>query len=214
MKYFLKKLVFPLTFLSFNSYSNAVPLYDGTRTYQPMLFQYAFHTLATLNPPALRTSFIASGQEGSNPLLEFAASLKEKLPTEGHIIIYDELFSKWALRDLGKTNPEYAPWIEDVIARTINLYDIFKEFRFYSPKQHGNLSFRAVLTALIGENGVSNSLDDNIVGIRFFKSLSSQYNVSPEDVRNWRSEIFSYCVNNSLGMLKIVKYLSDLVSKA
>ncbi|MFT7645135.1 MAG: hypothetical protein ACI9BF_000806, partial [Candidatus Paceibacteria bacterium] len=42
---FLDELEFPLYFLDYESFSKAVPPYNGTRPYQQVVFQYSVHTL-------------------------------------------------------------------------------------------------------------------------------------------------------------------------
>jgi hypothetical protein len=106
LRSFLSKIRYPIHFLDFESFSSALPLFDGTTPYQAICFQYSLHTLL-LSPSSsapsplplsaadpvdpfhtslLHQSYLADGTP-SDPRHSFLLSLLSHLapsPTSGH----------------------------------------------------------------------------------------------------------------------------------
>ncbi len=141
IKKFLSKLKEPLYYLDFETYSTAIPLFDGLKPYSNVPFQFSLHVLDK------HYSFIGY----NDPRREFIVELLKVIDSDGSIIVYNQSFEEGRLRELSKLFPEYADKINSVIKRMVDLLIPFREFSYYNPKQKGSCSIKYVLPALTGK---------------------------------------------------------------
>ncbi|MFA5015141.1 MAG: DUF2779 domain-containing protein, partial [Actinomycetota bacterium] len=142
---FIKKLEYPLYFFDFETFSTAIPLYDGLKPYQRIPFQYSIHVLDSIDGKAEHRDFLAGGPE--DPRERLLSDLKKHLGDKGSVVVYYELFEKSVLRELAEAFPEYREWADSIINRIIDLYKPFGNFHYYNSSQKGSASVKSVLPA-------------------------------------------------------------------
>ncbi len=168
IKDWLRKLEYPLYHLDFETISTAVPLFDGTRPYQQVPFQFSLHiqkeSLCRLGPTcgAERSEAEVPGPRHKPPELEHHEFLWTELsdprpaliqalkvigPT-GTILAYNMSFERRVLQELAEAFPEEATFLSSLIVRLDDLITPFRNFWIYDAKQHGSCSIKAVLPAL------------------------------------------------------------------
>ena len=120
-----------------------VPVWDGTRPYQQIPFQFSLHRVAD---SLEHTHFLdLSGQDPSRP---FAEAVIEACGSAGPVFVYNAKFEKLILRQLATRFPDIAPGLDAVIARVIDLLPIAEKC-FYHPSQCGSWSIKSVLPAAV-----------------------------------------------------------------
>lgn len=218
IRLFLDKLKYPLYFLDFETFSTAVPLFDGLRPYQAIPFQFSCHKLDSRedNP---QNHYCLAENDGSDPRPGFLESLKSVLGynkiknndyPSGSILVYYESFEKNILRGLADTYPEHSWWIEDAISRIQDLYEPFGKFYYYSCTQKGSASLKNVLPALTGityddmaiKNGQEASL--KYLDIAFVKKETTG---DKESVEKIKKDLLDYCELDTEGMIHILRKL-------
>lgn len=204
---FLSTLKYPLYFLDFETFSPAVPLFDGTRPYQDIPFQFSLHSVNDESSKPEHYSFLASSTDDPRPNL--LAELKKHLGNSGSIIAYNKGFEEGVLKDLAPTFPEYSEWIETVCGRLVDLLSPFRNFDYYHPNQKGSASLKVVLPAITGRGyGDLNITDGQIASIRF---LTAIYGNIPETEKALMLEnLEEYCGRDTEGMIWIVEKLRKL----
>ena len=60
---FLKGLQYPLHFLDFETFSTAIPLFDGTRPYEQIPFQFSLHIVSKAGAKPEHLKFLVDGRE-------------------------------------------------------------------------------------------------------------------------------------------------------
>ena len=75
----------PAAFLDFETINPAIPLYVGTRPYQPVPFQWSLHTLDSQGRLAYHWFL---NDDRADPRERLAISLLETMPPEGSIVTY------------------------------------------------------------------------------------------------------------------------------
>jgi hypothetical protein len=113
---FLQTLKYPLYFLDFETFNPAVPLYDNSRPYQQIPFQYSLHNKEKPDAIAKHFEFLANA-DGSDPRVGFIEQLLTDLKGKGDILVYNKSFEIGRLRELALTFPKYAGPIEQIIGR-------------------------------------------------------------------------------------------------
>ena len=205
---FLDSLQYPLYYLDFETFSPAIPIYDGTRPYQRVPFQFSLHVLRSPGAMQEHYGFLADGTDDPRPM--FLAKLKSLLEENGDIVTYNQSFEKGVLKELGEAFPEYAHWAEATLDRVVDLYAPFRDFSYYHPMQQGSASLKKVLPALTGRGYDNMEIahgDD--ASLTFFNMVMGIY--SEEECQKRRQALEDYCALDTEGMIWIVEKLKELL---
>lgn len=117
---FLESLWYPLCFLDFETtYMNPVPLFDGTRPYQQVPFQYSLHCIAQNGSELSHHEFLST--PGTDPRHAFISNLLESIPEGACILAYNSKFETERLKELATSFPEYSSQIDNIIYRVRDL---------------------------------------------------------------------------------------------
>ncbi|MCH8945352.1 MAG: DUF2779 domain-containing protein [Nanoarchaeota archaeon] len=144
IKNFLKKLEYPIYYLDFETINPAVPKFDGMKPYQRIPFQFSLHIQDEPNGKLKHVSFLAEGIIDSRP--KFMQALKDNLKNRGSILVYNQAFEKGVMNECSDALPEFKGWYEEnILPRILDLWDVFKDFSYYDPKQRGSTSIKAIL---------------------------------------------------------------------
>ncbi len=204
---FLDKLKYPLYFLDFETFSTAVPLFDGTRPYQTIPFQFSLHIQDSPGGKITHHSFLASGKK--DPRGEFLAALCRFSGSNGSIVAYSKAFEEKVLASLAEEFPDYRECIENMLSRTRDLLEPFRNFYLYHPAQHGSASLKKVLPALTGLSYDEMPIARGDLASLAFLSIASG-EMPESEVKLKREELLSYCKLDTGGMVKIVDRLREL----
>jgi len=205
---FLANLIYPLHYLDFETFSTAVPLFDGTRPYQNIPFQFSLHIQPEPGAVASHHEYLAS--PGIDPRPALLESLHQYIGPEGNVIAYNKSFEARVLSELGDAFPVYAEWTQNIIERLVDLIVPFRDFSYYHPSQMGSASLKKVLPALTGI-----TYDNLAIGKGDDASLSFlEYafgNAPPDNPEQLRKDLLIYCKQDTEGMVYIINKLADMI---
>ncbi len=194
--------------MDFETFSTAIPLFDGTRPYQQIPFQYSLHVVEKENAAAKHYSFLAGGT--NDPRHEFIDSLKKVMGDSGSIVVYNQGFEKGVLNNLATFLPKYNEWIESLNDRITDLLAPFRSFHYFHPKQKGSASIKNVLPVLTGKGyeglNISNGMDASLA---FLDVISNT--VSKDERMKVMDDLEKYCALDTEGMIWIVDKLEELI---
>jgi hypothetical protein len=204
---FLSNLKYPLYYLDFETFGLAIPIYDGTRPYQNIPFQFSLHVVENHVPEPVHHSFLAEGKEDPRP--QILHELQRLLGSQGSIIAYNAGFEEGVLRELIEAFPEYADWLESILPRMVDLLHPFTNFHYYNASQKDTASLKKVLPAITGkgyeEMGIGNGMDASIAYGRIMAG-----NATKDEVARVRADLLKYCKLDTEGMIWIVDKLKEL----
>jgi len=208
IQHFLTSLQYPLYYLDFETFGPAVPLFDGTRPYQAIPFQFSLHVVRDAASCPEHFSFLTQGVEDPRPELLF--ELKRVLGNPGSIVVYNQTFEDGVFQELAQAWPDHGEWIDNVRGRLVDLIMPFRSFYYYHPKQRGGMGLKQVLPALTGISyegmEIHNGQDASIV----FQQVT--YSDADEEQRSKvRENLRRYCGLDTEGMLRIVGKLREVV---
>ena len=204
---FLSSLNYPLYYLDFETIGPAVPLFDGTRPYRAIPFQFSLHIVKEEESDPEHFSFLASGIDDPRPA--FLADLKKVLGDSGSIITYNQGFEEGILKELALAFPEYNGWISQVRDRLVDLLIPFRKFYYYHPLQKGSASIKSVLPALTGKTYEGMKISDGQSASIAYQVVT--YGDVPEEVREEvRADLEKYCGLDTEGMIWIIERLHDI----
>ncbi len=206
IRQFLKGLKYPLYYLDFETFAPAVPKFTDSRPYQRIPFQFSLH-LAHTDDHIEHLSFLADGKNDPRPA--FLEHLKNALGTHGAIVVYNEVFEKGVLKELGRDFPEYEGWVNEILPRVIDLLKPFREFHYYNPEQNGSASIKDVLPAITNEGYEGMKIDNGMDASISFEEITFG-NVSPEEKARVRNELEEYCKMDTFAEVRIVEELMKM----
>ncbi len=206
IKHFMKTLRYPLYHFDFETFDTAVPIYDKSRPYQKIPFQYSLH-IQHEDGKLEHFEYLADGDE--DPRLKLLEQLKDEIKGTGSVVVFNKSFETGVLKLLAEDFPEHKDWIHEVLNRIIDLAVPFQNFHYYCPTQKGKYSIKKVLPAITGKGydnlEINNGGDASIL---YFNSHIK----NKEEVRDkLRQDLLNYCGLDTEAMVWIVDELKELI---
>lgn len=144
LRRWLDRLRHPLYHLDFETMSPGVPLFEGTRPYQRIPFQFSLHVQDTPGAEPRHLEFLH--EEATDPRPALIEALHAIGP-EGTVLVYNQSFEKGVLLELARDFPTEAAFLHELVRRIEDLIVPFRAFHLYHPAQHGSCSIKRVLPA-------------------------------------------------------------------
>jgi len=196
---FLESLQYPIYYLDFETFSTAVPMFDGLKPYSQVPFQFSLHVVEKESDKPKHYEFLYSGND--DPREEFVLALKKVLGDKGPVVVYNQSFEIGRLKELGEFFPEHKDWVEDTIERIVDLLIPFRNFSYYNPIQKGSASIKKVLPALVGKDYSEMEIGDGVTASVEF------YNMTYGNGKDVRKALLKYCELDTLAEVWIVEKL-------
>lgn len=204
---FLETISYPLYFLDFETFTSAVPLYDGIRPYQHVPFQYSLHYRKTKGGELCHTEFLADpGTDPRKPLLD---KLLKDIPENVCILTYNMTFEKRVLSELAAYFPEHRKAIENRIERIRDLMVPFRQRDFYHWQFKGSYSIKKVLPVLVaGLSYEGLEIADGGAAMDAYHQMCAVKD-HPEELEKLRKDLLAYCRLDTLAMVRILDVLGE-----
>jgi hypothetical protein len=207
IKNFLSDLSYPLYFMDFETFQPAVPLYDNSKPYQQIPFQYSVFLKKSKDSEAEHFEFLA--EPGIDPRKKFIESLLKAIKSKGDVLVYNKTFEITRLNEIARDFPEFADEIEKLISRIKDLMTPFQKKYYYSPEMKGSYSIKAVLPALVPELSYDN-LEINEGGLASIAYESLQTETDLMFIAEIKQQLLEYCKLDTLGMVRILEKLENI----
>lgn len=206
---FLNSLTYPLQFLDFETFQVPVPLFDNSRPYQQLVFQYSLHIQDKKDAKLTHYEFLAEGN-GEDPREQLIDQLIIDAKGSGHILVYNLGFERGRLNELIEIYPSKSDDIQDIIDRLVDLMIPFQKKHYYAPDLKGSYSIKKVLPSLVPELSYSDlEVSNGGMAMDIFKHMmQGTFN---GDVENTRKDLLEYCGLDTFAMVKIVEKLEEMV---
>lgn len=206
---FLSMLKYPIYYLDFETFDTAVPIFDLSRPYQKIPFQYSLY-IQEKNDALTHMEFLADGN--SDPRLGLLNKLKNEIGRIGSIVVYNKTFEETILKELARDFPECNNFIREMLNRIIDLAAPFRNFYYYNPVQKGSYSLKAVLPAITGRDYTDLKIDNGAdASMKYFYShIENDLENDKEDIRN---NLLKYCCLDTEGMVWIIEKLKAIIKK-
>ena len=205
IKKFLQNLEYPLHFLDFETFSTAIPMFDGTRPYEQIPFQFSLHIVRKPGMKPEHREFLAEGR--NDPREEFMRQLNLSVESAGSILVFNASFEKSRMKECAEVLPQYQSWVSAVNGRIVDLLNPFKAFNYYHPNQGGSASMKKVLPALTGKDYTSLEIQEGGAASREFMRVTFG-DVSEAERKRVRLALEKYCGLDTEGMAWILDALS------
>ena len=204
---FTSGLSYPLYFLDFETIGPAVPIYDGSRPYQQLVFQYSLHIQETPTSELEHREYLADPSQ--DPRIGFIEKLIQDCGTLGDILVYNISFERGKLNDLIEVFHEYSNELRGIVNRLKDLMIPFQQKWYYTPEMRGSYSIKSVLPALIPELSYNN-LDIKEGGAASNTFLSMVNGTFKGDLEEIRRQLLEYCKLDTFAMVRILDKLRQV----
>lgn len=201
---FLARLQYPLFFLDFETIQSAVPMFDRSRPFTAIPFQFSLHIIPEKGAPVQQHGFLADGKDDPRPA--FISELRSLLGSAGSIVGYNTAFEAGRLADCARFFPECAEWVAAVSGRFIDLLDVFRGMWYYHPSQRGSASLKAVLPALTSASYEGLQIPDGDVASREFMRITFSC-VGRRERKRVRRALEEYCAQDTRALIDIMQAL-------
>ena len=213
IKSFLNTLSYPLYYLDFETFMDAIPPFDRSRPYQQITCQYSLHIQAKKRGKLKHREFL--GETGKDPRRELAERLCADIPNDVCVLAYNMPFEKGRIAELAAM---YLDLSEHLMAIHGNMKDLIVPFRkkaWRSHAQNGSNSIKAVLPAMFPDDPELNydSLDLIHNGGEAMDAYADLHNKSPHEQKRIRTALLTYCRLDTLAMVKILEELYSIAGE-
>jgi hypothetical protein len=206
---FMAGLEYPLYFLDFETIMPAVPLYDESRPYQQLTFQYSLHIRQS--PGEAVTHYEYLGSPPDDPRPQFITSLLAQTGNRGSIVVYNKAFEQTRIRELARDFPEHSNSLLALNGRMQDLMVPFRSQFLYRPEMAGSFSIKMVLPALVPDLSYS-VLEIQEGGTASLVYLSLYQEQDPQKIDSNRNNLRKYCALDTLAMVRLLDAITAEIS--
>jgi len=208
IKDLMKKLQYPLYFFDFETDSPAIPRFNGMHPYEKFPFQFSCHVLHE-DGALIQTEYLH--EDLSDPRCPLAEAMLNAIGPTGTIVAYNIGFEKGVIKLLSGWLPDLSRSLNALLPRFWDQLPIFRNH--YTDYQfHGSASIKSVLPVLVPELNYSDlEVGD---GTQAQVSWNEMINCrDPEDKAKLRDNLFAYCGQDTLAMVRIHQYLASMLNQ-
>ena len=204
---FLETLSYPLYFLDFETFQEAIPSFDGQRPYMQIPFQYSLHIQETPGGPLRHKEFLA--EEGADPRREFAERLCADIPVDVCVLAYNMSFEKRHIREQAERFDDLSAHLMRIHDNVRDLMRPFQKRAYYSREMGGSYSIKQVLPALFPDEAELDydALDLIHEGGEAMAAYADLPGKPPEERQRIRAALLAYCRLDTLAMVRILEKL-------
>lgn len=204
IKNWLEKLKYPLYYLDYETFMDAIPRFDGVWPYEQVPFQFSLHIQEKENGPIQHIGFLH--KQKSDPRRELAEFLVSHCGDKGSILVYYEKFEKTRNQELADMFPDLHDKIEAINKRVVDLLEPFKYRFLYNPKQNSSASIKKTLpafTELSYDNLEIHNGDE--ASSRYTLFLNGQ--LSTDEEKELFEGLEKYCGQDTYAMVLLLEVL-------
>ena len=213
IKEFLDTLSYPLYFLDFETYQQAIPEYDGIKPYMQIPFQYSLHYQEKEFSSLGHKEFLA--ETLIDPRRTLAEKLIKDIPKNTCVLAYNMSFEKTVIKNLAKIYPDLREHLLNIHDNMKDLMIPFSTRMYYQKEMQGSYSIKYVLPALFPNDSSLNYHNLSLIhnGSEAMNAFAELPKKNKEEQENIRKSLLEYCKLDTYAMVKIYEYLKEIVKE-
>lgn len=211
---FLNTLHFPIYHLDFETMQSVIPLYDGTRPFQQIPFQYSLH-IEYEDGTLEHREFLGDGL--GDPRRALAEQLCRDIPADACVTAYNKKFECGRLKELAEAFPDLKDHLLSISDHIVDLLSPFQKGYCYFPAMGGGFSIKVVLPALFPDDpaldyhNLSGSVHNGGEAMDIYPRMA---NMSQEEQAAVRESLLRYCELDTFAMVKVLAKVRELAGSA
>lgn len=204
IKNWLNQLEYPLYYLDYETAQLAIPLFDNSKPYSQIPFQFSLHIQEKQGGELKHISFLH--KEQSDPRRAIAECLVNHLGTKGSVIVYNKTFEKTRNKELAELFPDLSEKILAINERIADQYDVFDKRYLYCPKQKSSASIKYVLPAFCDLSYQGMEIANGGEAMSEYEAFLKGKQ-TPEETANMLAALETYCAQDTFAMVKLMEVL-------
>ncbi len=208
IKDFLGTLTYPIYFLDYETAMGTVPIYDGSKPYQHIPFQYSLHVIEKKGEEPKHFEYLH--RDGDHPVPELLSRLKEDIGSVGSVVVWYKSFEMKRNEEMAQMFPEFTKFLEGINNRVVDLIEPFTNGWFVDKDFFGSASIKNVLPVLVPELSYKElGVQEGLSAQRLWMDavLRGKSSINKEKLF---SDLVEYCKMDTLAMVKIWNVLESL----
>jgi len=208
---FLEKLVYPLYFLDYETIMPAIPLFEGTRPYQQVPFQFSLHVQKIKGGAVAHSEFLHT--DLGDPRIGFVRRLVGSCGDTGSVVVYNRAFEAGVNTSLSEAFPAYSEKLSGINNRMIDLLVPFRSRALYHPDMRGSASLKIVLPAFVSDLSYDDLTiaDGQTAALMYLKVIKTD--ATGEEKESILSDLRRYCAMDTLAEVKLLEVLYHMASE-
>jgi len=199
---FEAELPYPRYYLDFETIGFAVPIWNDTRPYEALPFQWSCHVDHGEGGLDHEEFLDLSGEP---PMCECARQLIETLGTAGPVLVYTS-YEQRVINALAARYPEFELKLKAIGDRLVDLHPVTKA-HYYHPDMLGSWSIKSVLPTVApkldyGELGEVRNGD--AAQTAYLEAIKPETSASRRE--RLRQDLLDYCRYDTLALVELVKF--------
>lgn len=212
IKRFLDSLWYPLYFLDFESVASGVPLFDNSKPYQQICFQYSLHYYEEEGGELKHKEFLA--YPGKDPRRELCERLCKDIPEGACTIIYNKSFEPARMEEMAALFPDLADRLYEIKSGMRDLAEPFSERAYFCKGMKGRHTIKNVLPAVFPDDP---ELDyHNLERVHNGGEATQMYldmmKMDPEELEENRAHLLKYCCLDTYATVKLLDKLKEVAA--
>ena len=208
LREFTGRLKWPLYYLDYESIMPAVPMFDNSRPYQQICFQFSLHVQRTPGGELEHYEYLHNDPK-TDPRPGLIKKLIETIDDSGSVIVYNQGFEQGRNSEMARDFPEYAEQLNAINDRMVDLLIPFRERGLYRPCQKGSASIKQTLPAFVPEMSYAN------LGIHNGTEASDQFMAfmtgkqTGTQTKEMMKNLHEYCGQDTMAMVRLLDVIQN-----
>ncbi len=200
---------FPLYFLDYETYAPAIPVFEGTRPYQHIPFQYSLHILHENGSETEHREYLHL--DNSNPIPALSAQLRSDIGNTGTVIVWHSTFENGRNKELAAAVPSLSEFLTGLNNRMFDLKDIIAKRMYVHKDFRGSASIKKVLPVLVPKlSYASLPINDGGKATSEWGRMVFELTDGTEK-ETIRQQLLDYCKLDTLAMVEIYNKLLEKI---
>ena len=210
LRSFLDQLKYPLYYLDYETIGPAIPLFDGTKAYDQIPFQFSLHVQREQGGQLAHFEYLHKKTE--DPRRAVAGALIDLCSNEGSIVVYNQSFEESCNKKMAAALPEYEEGLLQINERMVDLLLPFRNRWLYHPYQESSASIKSVLPAFSGLDYDSMNIADGAeASIQYQSFLEGK--LSEAELEQLWVNLSTYCALDTKAMAELIDVLNNKCSE-
>lgn len=209
IKDFIDTFKYPLYFFDYETFSSAIPAFDGCRPYGDYPFQYSLHVKRT--PSAKLEHFEYLHSSNSNPMPELLKQLERDTGDTGTVLTWYMSYEKGCNDRMGELYPEHKEFLKNLNKRIVDLITPFSKMWFFDKDFFGSASIKMVMPVLAPDLSYKElNINDGLFARRLWtQTILEDKNKGKRD--ETMHDLSKYCTLDTFAMVRILEELEKII---
>lgn len=212
----LDRLKYPIYFLDYETFAKPIPVLDGYKPNQQLVFQFSLHILSE-SGELEHMEYLAEDVENSTTNL--VKAMRQYIGPIGSVVVWHKSFEMGRNDELGQIHPEAYEFFQDLNKRVYDLKLIFTK-EYLHPDFKGSASIKNVLPVVLPNLTYKNLKIQNgtmalsewgkMVGLERSQKELASGEMTQEEKESIRKNLLSYCELDTFAMVEIFRILKEV----